>query len=82
MPYPTLLVQEPLSPNVYVRVCKSSPGQISMASPFTALLGPELEGKSGKVNTAEALAGKVVGLYFSVSEPPSHPSSHTGCLRE
>lgn len=53
-----------------------------MASPFTALLGPELEGKSGKVNTAEALAGKVVGLYFSVSALPFNPDSGTIWLSE
>jgi len=34
-------------------------------SAFVALLGETLKGKDGDVNTAEALAGKVVGLYFS-----------------
>jgi nucleoredoxin len=32
---------------------------------FTSLLGDSLVGKSGAVDTASALCGKVVGLYFS-----------------
>jgi len=35
------------------------------ASAFSTLLGPSLVSKSGTVSTAEALAGKTVGLYFS-----------------
>jgi hypothetical protein len=43
-----------------------------MADTFVSLLGPTLKGKSGDVSTSEALAGKVVALYFS---GPCLPSS-------
>lgn len=38
----------------------------SMCNPIIVeLFGKTLQGKSGSVKTADALAGKVVGLYFS-----------------
>jgi len=36
-----------------------------MSLVFQELLGPKLVSKSGEVNTADALAGKLVALYFS-----------------
>jgi len=36
-----------------------------MSTPLVDLLGPELASASGTVKTADALAGKTVGLYFS-----------------
>ena len=36
-----------------------------MSSFASSMFGDTLVGKSGNVNTAEALAGKVVGIYFS-----------------
>jgi hypothetical protein len=42
-----------------------------------ALFGPTLTGKSGSMPTADALSGKVVGIYFSAhwyTPAPSPPS--------
>jgi hypothetical protein len=47
----------------------------SMAEKLVELLGPTLKGKDGDVSTSEALAGKVVGIYFSGEHHGSISSS-------